>query len=119
MATSEDGGRTWRYLSTVAGHEAMPTTEPRGHGPGEPSLVQLRTGELMCVMRMGGGEAFHLRRSYSRMAGAWSTGCAAGLQRRTQPETFNERRAGPVHGSAWHFSLAGPMTNAGQVWQAD
>ena len=74
LATSEDSGRTWRYLSTVAGPEAMPATEPRGHGPGEPSLVQLSNGELMCVMRMGGGEAFHLRRSYSQDGGrTWST----------------------------------------------
>jgi hypothetical protein len=48
--------------------------EPRGHGPGEPSLVQLATGELMCVMRMGGGADFPLRRSYSADGGrTWST----------------------------------------------
>jgi hypothetical protein len=74
IATSDDGGRTWRYLATVAGPEAAPTVEPRGHGPGEPSLVQLATGELMCVMRMGGGADFPLRRSYSADGGrTWST----------------------------------------------
>ncbi len=74
VATSDDGGRTWRYLATVAGPEAAPTVEPRGHGPGEPSLVQLATGELMCVMRMGGGADFPLRRSYSADGGrTWST----------------------------------------------
>ncbi|MCX6043997.1 MAG: sialidase family protein [Chloroflexi bacterium] len=73
VATSEDGGRTWRYLATVAGPEIVPAAEPRGHGPGEPSLVQLASGELMCVMRMGGGAAFPLRRSYSRDNGrTWS-----------------------------------------------
>jgi len=73
VATSEDGGRTWRYLATVAGPEAVPATEPRGHGPGEPSLVQLANGELMCVMRMGGGADFPLRRSYSADGGhTWS-----------------------------------------------
>ncbi|MBX3010003.1 MAG: exo-alpha-sialidase [Caldilineaceae bacterium] len=74
VASSEDGGRTWRYLATVAGPEAVPTTEPYGHGPGEPSLVQLANGDLMCVMRMGGGAAFPLRRSYSSDGGrTWST----------------------------------------------
>jgi len=74
VATSEDDGRTWRYLATVAGPEAVPAAEPRGHGPGEPSLVQLANGELMCVMRMGGGPNFPLRRSYSADGGrTWST----------------------------------------------
>lgn len=74
VATSEDGGRTWRYLATVAGPEVVPVMEPRGHGPGEPSLVQLANGDLMCVMRMGGGAAFPLRRSYSSDGGrTWST----------------------------------------------
>lgn len=74
VASSADGGRTWRYLATVAGPEIVPTTEPRGHGPAEPSLVRLANGELMCVMRMGGGAAFPLRRSYSRDDGrTWST----------------------------------------------
>ncbi|MEZ4731384.1 MAG: sialidase family protein [Caldilineaceae bacterium] len=73
VATSDDGGRTWRYLATVAGPEAVPATAPRGHGPGEPSLVQLANGDLMCVMRMGGGAAFPLRRSYSSDGGrTWS-----------------------------------------------
>ncbi len=74
IATSEDGGYTWRYLSTVAGPEIVPAAEPRGHGPGEPSLVQLADGDLMCVMRMGGGADFPLRRSYSSDGGrSWST----------------------------------------------
>jgi hypothetical protein len=74
VATSQDGGRTWRYLATVAGPECVPDAEPRGHGPAEPALVQLADGDLMCVMRMGGGEDFPLRRSYSRDGGhTWST----------------------------------------------
>ncbi|MEZ4865094.1 MAG: sialidase family protein [Caldilineaceae bacterium] len=74
VATSVDGGRTWHYLATVAGPEAVPAVEPRGHGPGEPSLVQLANGDLMCVMRMGGGAEFPLRRSYSSDGGqTWST----------------------------------------------
>jgi hypothetical protein len=36
--------------------------------------VRLASGELMCVMRMGGGAAFPLRRSYSGDHGrTWST----------------------------------------------
>ena len=58
----------------MAGPEIAPSQEPRGHGPGEPSLVQLANGDLMCVMRMGGGAAFPLRRSYSSDGGrTWST----------------------------------------------
>lgn len=73
VAASEDDGYTWRYLATVAGPEAVPAAEPRGHGPGEPALTQLANGDLMCVIRMGGGAAFNLRRSYSRDGGrTWS-----------------------------------------------
>lgn len=72
VATSADGGYTWHYLATVAGPESVPAA-PRGHGPAEPSLVQLADGDLMCVMRMGGGADFPLRRSYSRDGGrTWS-----------------------------------------------
>jgi hypothetical protein len=74
VASSDDGGYTWRHLATVAGPEIVPAAEPRGHGPAEPALVQLSNGDLMCVMRMGGGEQFHLRRSYSSDGGrTWST----------------------------------------------
>jgi hypothetical protein len=73
IAESNDGGRTWRYLATIAGPEALPAQAPFGHGPGEPSMVQLANGDLMVVMRMGGGAAFPLRRSYSTDGGrTWS-----------------------------------------------
>jgi hypothetical protein len=67
---SSDEGRTWRYLSTIAGPEAVPEAP---EGPCEPSMVQLETGELMCVMRVGSGPGWHLTRSYSEDGGrSWS-----------------------------------------------
>ena len=67
---SDDEGRTWRYLSVVAGPGILPD---RGHGPGEANMCVLETGELMCVMRLGGGREFNLARSYSGDGGrSWS-----------------------------------------------
>lgn len=67
---SEDYGRTWHYLSTVAGPEDAP--EGR-EGPCEASLVQLANGDLMCVMRIGSGTDQQLARAYSADAGrSWS-----------------------------------------------
>ena len=69
LFASEDEGRTWRYLSTVAGPE-VPNVQ---HGPCEPSLAQLETGELMCVMRVGSGPEWNLARAYSKDGGeSWS-----------------------------------------------
>ena len=67
---SEDEGHTWTYLSTVAGPEAVPDSS----GPCEPGLVQLETGELMCVMRLGWeGKGWPLARAYSADGGqTWS-----------------------------------------------
>jgi hypothetical protein len=73
VASSSDEGYTWRYLATIAGPEAAPTVAPRGHGPAEPALIQLENGDLLCVMRMGSGAPFPLRRSYSSDEGhTWS-----------------------------------------------
>ena len=79
---SSDEGRTWRYISTVAGPEAVPphpsmapgvVTQSTPHGPCEPSMVQLETGELMCVMRVGSGPDWNLARTYSDDGGrTWS-----------------------------------------------
>ncbi|RIK25727.1 MAG: hypothetical protein DCC55_40445 [Chloroflexi bacterium] len=68
--TSDDEGHTWRYLSTIAGPEAVPGAP---EGPCEPGMVQLATGELMCVLRVGSGSTWNLFRSYSRDEGrTWS-----------------------------------------------
>jgi hypothetical protein len=72
---SDDEGRTWRYLSVVAGPDILPD---RGHGPGEANMCVLETGELMCVMRLGGGREFNLARPIAATeaeAGRRSTGC--------------------------------------------
>ena len=68
---SEDEGRNWRYLSTVSGPNAVPGAP---HGPCEPALVMLETGELMCVMRVGWeGRGWPMVRSYSADGGrTWS-----------------------------------------------
>lgn len=46
LIRSDDGGHIWRFLSVVA------ADRPSGHaGFTEPSLVRLKNGELLCVMR--------------------------------------------------------------------
>ena len=71
LFSSEDEGRTWRFLSTVAGPDAVPDSPS---GPSEPSMVLLETGELMCVMRVGWeGTGWPLVRAYSGDGGrTWS-----------------------------------------------
>lgn len=70
VMVSEDDGRTWQYLSTVA-------TAADGAGSwegfAEASLVRLEDGDLMCVGRMGGGRDQLLARAYSSDEGkTWS-----------------------------------------------
>ena len=82
VLASEDEGRAWRYLSTVAGPEAIPAhpaggpdvvPESSASGPCEPSMTMLKTGELMCVMRIGSGHDWYLARAYSPDGGrSWS-----------------------------------------------
>ena len=70
VVESDDEGRTWRYLSTAAGPEAVPDSPI---GTCEPSMIQLETGELMCVMRVGNGLDWKLVRTYSSDGGrSWS-----------------------------------------------
>lgn len=71
VVVSEDDGRTWRYLSTIASAEDVPGSVKEG--PCEPSMIPLETGELMCVMRVGGGSQWNLARAYSGDGGrTWS-----------------------------------------------
>ena len=69
--TSEDEGRSWQYLSTVVGPDAVPGAP---HGPCEAAIIQLESGELMCVMRVGWeGKGWPMVRSYSADGGrSWS-----------------------------------------------
>ena len=69
--TSEDEGRSWQYLSTVVGPDAVPGAP---HGPCEAVMLLLETGEIMCVMRVGWqGTGWPMVRSYSADGGrSWS-----------------------------------------------
>ncbi|MDE0141289.1 MAG: sialidase family protein [Caldilineaceae bacterium] len=70
VMTSEDEGRTWHYLSTVA---TADDGADSWEGFCESSLVRLEDGDLMCVGRMGGGRDQLLARSYSSDEGkSWS-----------------------------------------------
>ena len=70
VMTSEDEGRIWHYLSTVATAEDGADS---WEGFCESSLVRLEDGDLMCVGRMGGGRDQLLARSYSNDEGkSWS-----------------------------------------------
>lgn len=65
---SKDEGRNWKYLSTIAGTDAVPDAK---EGFDEPCLVRLETDELMCVSRVGSGQK--LARTYSGDDGkTWS-----------------------------------------------
>ena len=59
---SEDEGRTWHYLSTVCGPDAVPDSR---EGPNESSMIQLGDGDLMAVLRVGQ----KLARTYSSDGG--------------------------------------------------
>jgi hypothetical protein len=59
---SEDEGRTWRYLSTIAAADAAADAR---EGPTESCLVRLEDGDLMCIMRVGSGRDQLLARTYS------------------------------------------------------
>ena len=66
IISSEDKGRHWEYLSTVA-YDPDPDTE----GFTEPAFLQLASGELLCVMRTQG---YHpMMQSFSSDSGkSWS-----------------------------------------------
>lgn len=58
--SSDDGGRTWRYRSIVAGWSQVPEAR---EGPSESNTVRLADGRLMCVYRVGSGVDYY--KSYS------------------------------------------------------
>jgi hypothetical protein len=67
---SEDVGRTWHYLSTIAGADAVPDAR---EGVCESCLIKLADGDVMCVSRVGGGRDQLLSRTYSSDGGkTWS-----------------------------------------------
>ena len=67
---SNDHGRNWRYLSTIATGKDLPE---KAEGPNESAMIQLADGDLMTVFRVGSGKQWNLRRAYSRDDGrSWS-----------------------------------------------
>ena len=67
--TSEDLGRTWRYLGTVGRPEDVPGAP---NGPNESAVVYLANGELLTVFRVGSREPYH--KAYSSDGGrSWSS----------------------------------------------
>ena len=67
---SEDQGRHWRYLSTMAGPDVVPDAR---EGFDEPCLIRLEDGDLMCISRVGSGADQPLARTCSSDGGqTWS-----------------------------------------------
>ncbi len=70
---SDDGGYTWRYLSTVSEYDPAFKGQPSYEGGNESYMIRLADGDLMNIFRVGGGERWKLRRSYSHDEGrTWS-----------------------------------------------
>lgn len=69
LASSKDGGRTWRYYSDVATWDTSLPPENewtrKPEGPTESSIVRLTDGRLMIAFRVGEMTPWHLRRSFS------------------------------------------------------
>ncbi len=73
ILSSQDGGYTWRYFSTVAGPDSALMGQRSYEGADEMNLVQLADGDLMAVFRVGSGRKWNLRRAYSHDQGrTWS-----------------------------------------------
>ena len=82
VVTSEDKGRSWRYLSTVAYPQA--DDDAVGEGFGEPSIVSLDNGQLLCVMRSGNYTPLYSARS-SDEGRTWTGPVYTGLERGVDP----------------------------------
>lgn len=61
LLRSDDQGRTWHYVSTVA-YDPSSGEE----GPCEPSMVRTKGGDLLCIMRTGRVNALRTCRSSDR-----------------------------------------------------
>ncbi len=78
LLSSEDGGYTWRYYSTIATPDLSHASELGFEGANETSVIQLADGDLMAVYRPGNGLKWNLMRTYSHDEGrTW-----------TKPETI-------------------------------
>jgi hypothetical protein len=74
VMASEDEGRTWKYLSTIAEPPLGDNPSQKGYGgPSETALIELADGDLMAVFRVGSGKSWPLYRAYSSDGGqSWS-----------------------------------------------
>lgn len=67
---SDDEGRTWKYISTIASPSDVPWAK---EGFDEPCLINLGNDKLMCISRVGSGMDQPLARAISYDAGlTWS-----------------------------------------------
>jgi hypothetical protein len=81
VVTSQDEGRTWRYLASVAIPRAG---DPIGEGFVEPAITLLEDGRLLCVMRTG--HHYPLYASWSADGGrTWTYPTYTGLDRGCDP----------------------------------
>ncbi len=81
VVISDDEGLTWEYLSTIA---APQEGDPVGEGFGEPTMIQLNDGRLLCLMRTG-----HYTPLYASWSedggGSWTEPAYTGLERGCDP----------------------------------
>jgi len=82
VVSSEDEGRSWQYLSTVAFPQA--DDDAVGEGFDEPSMVRLDNGELLCVMRSGNYTPLYQCRSGDG-GRTWKGPVYTGLERGVDP----------------------------------
>jgi hypothetical protein len=81
IMTSQDNGRTWNYLSTVA---VPKPGEPVGEGFVEPAITLLNDGRLLCIMRSG--HHYPLYASWSSDLGkTWTPPLYTGMDRGCDP----------------------------------
>ena len=82
VVSSEDRGKSWCYLSTVAYPQA--DDDAVGEGFDEPSMVRLDNGDLLCVMRSGNYTPLYSARS-SDEGRTWTGPVYTGLERGVDP----------------------------------
>jgi len=74
LLASKDGGRTWRYWSTVAIGDPALLGQKSYEGANESALIRLADGDLMVVFRVGSGRGWNLSRTFSHDGGrTWTT----------------------------------------------
>ena len=114
VVRSEDGGRSWRYLSTVA---APVSEDPVGEGFDEPALCMLESGELLCVMRTGHYSPLYC--SWSRDEGKhWTDPVYTGFERGCAPCLLRLRdgRVALVYGQRFPVGVSLPRCEPRWSW---